>query len=141
LSAVEACIGAQPEAQHHLILGNHDPGHPMHRSAHRNQAVYLNEFQSAQAFARRRINKDGTRHEVMLSHFPYQGDHGEDRYPQYRLVDLGKPIIHGHTHSTEKVSFTRHNTLQVHVGVDAWRRPVRLEEIAAIIHGNGRIEG
>lgn len=137
-SAIATCLGTQPDAKHHLIAGNHDPVHPMHRDAHKEQASYiLMGFESVQGFARRRINANGAKFDTLLSHFPYAGDRGEDRYPQYRFPDLGKPIIHGHTHSTEKVSFTKHNSLQVHVGIDAWRRPVKLEEIVAIVASNG----
>lgn len=137
-SAIATCLGSGADSKHHLVAGNHDPVHPMHRLAFHEQWTYLRHgFESVQAFARRRVSVNGTRFDAMLSHFPYEGDHGVDRYPQYRLLDLGKPLIHGHTHSTEKVSFTRHNTLQVHVGIDAWRRPVKLEEVAAIIASNG----
>jgi calcineurin-like phosphoesterase family protein len=57
---------------------------------------------------------------VSLSHFPYDGDsHGEDRHSEYRLPDNGTTLIHGHTHSSEKVSRSAKGTLQIHVGVDA----------------------
>lgn len=84
----------------HLILGNHDPGHPMHRDAWKWQRRYLDVFESIQPFARQRFTVDDFRHEVMLSHFPYDGDHTEEaRYSQYRLRDCGRWLLHGHTHS------------------------------------------
>lgn len=115
--------------RHHLITGNHDKVFPHHRDSHRFQRQYLEVFGSVQAYARRRI--DG--HEVLLSHFPYLGegdDHTEEaRYTQYRLPDEGRWLLHGHTHmATQQV-----HGHQIHVGLDAWRRPVSLEEIVDII--------
>jgi calcineurin-like phosphoesterase family protein len=70
------------------------------------------------------------------SHFPYTGDsQAESRYDKYRALDEdGTPIIHGHTHSSEKVSRTDKGTLQIHVGVDAWDfYPVHIDQIREII--------
>src|SRR5437762_12320090 len=47
----------------HLISGNHDNCHPMHRDSHKWQPKYLAAFASVQPFARRRI--DGR--EILLS--------------------------------------------------------------------------
>lgn len=51
----------------HLISGNHDACHPMHRNSHKYLRRYLEAFDSVQPFARRRIEG----REVLLSHFPY----------------------------------------------------------------------
>lgn len=52
------------------------------------------------------------------------------RQPQFRLPDLGEWLIHGHTHSKERLDGPR----SVHVGLDAWGlRPVSEGEIAALI--------
>lgn len=96
----------------HLIAGNHDNCHPMHRDSHRWQPRYLEAFSSVQPFARRRI--DGT--EVLLSHFPYAKDRNEARYMQYRLRDEGAWLLHGHTHQADQ----RLEGREIHVGVDAW---------------------
>ncbi len=66
-----------------------------------------------------------------LSHFPYTGDHTpEDRHADVRPVDNGMPLIHGHTHSTDRVTLSVRGTHQIHVGVDAWDfRPVSFEQI------------
>lgn len=113
--------------QKHLISGNHDGCHPMHRDSHKRVAAYLDVFASVQPFARRRI--DGA--EVLLSHFPYTTDRGfEARYPQYRLLDLGKWLLHGHTHLPER----RTGDHEIHVGLDAWGLcPVRLDQIQAMM--------
>lgn len=122
------------DGDHHLIAGNHDECHSMHRNAHNRTAQYLDVFKSVQSSARRRIEGQN----VLLSHFPYSeaanADHTHTpRYIQHRFTDLGTSLIHGHTHGTEKFTTTIHNTKQVHVGLDAWRRPVSLEEIAEMI--------
>lgn len=59
--------------------------------------------------------------EVLLSHFPYDGDsHGDDRYREDRPVDEGIPLIHGHTHGKETLTYSAKGTPQIHVGMDAW---------------------
>lgn len=128
-----------------LIPGNHDPVHPMFRDSHKWQPAYSQVFASVQAFARRRIGNT----EVLVSHFPYEGDHAtEPRFDQYRLRDYGLPIIHGHTHCGEKYSTStpiyradegvelRPN--QFHVGVDAWdMTPVNIAELAVLLEAAG----
>lgn len=138
----------------HLVWGNHDQGHPMHRNAHRKAAQYTlltpsgrAAFASAQAFARRRINGRS----VLLSHFPYFGDtpgREHDRHRQYRLqIDESDPldIIHGHTHGTEVVTEVpmwgagatpAQPVRQIHVGLDAHGlRLVPLEKVAELLGG------
>jgi len=59
--------------------------------------------------------------EFVVSHFPYTGDHTpSDRHADKRPVDEGFPLIHGHTHSTDRLTFSSKGTPQIHVGVDAW---------------------
>lgn len=56
------------------------------------------------------------------------------RYEQWRLPDMGTPLLHGHTHSAEKVSTSALTAPQIHVGVDAWGlRPVALKEIVELL--------
>lgn len=120
-------------AEIHLIAGNHDDVHPMHRDSYKWQPVYLHTFKTVQAYARRRIPYDHEGHaDAFLSHFPYHGDHGKERYVQYRLPDMGREfIIHGHTHSQKKFSGR-----QLHVGVDAWRgQLVPHTDIVAYVNG------
>ena len=111
-----------------LVLGNHDPAHPMHRRAYSDSGVDLwHAVQWVGTAAQVKIV--GRR--VMLSHFPYVRDHTDPpRHMQWRLRDEGAWLIHGHTHSTERVSAA---TREVHVGWDAWRRPLSDSEIAALI--------
>jgi calcineurin-like phosphoesterase family protein len=133
--AAGMCWATQPDAHHRLIYGNHDAGHPMHREAHRHQGDY-HGFKLAAPFAKRKLPKVG---EVHLSHFPYTGEGRRDlpeRYSQWRLRDLGVPLIHGHTHSDQVVSRSDAGTLQIHVGIDAWKRPVAEHEIVELIREN-----
>jgi len=110
----------------HLIAGNHDGCHPMHRDSHKWQAKYLTAFASVQSAARRRI--DGT--EVLLSHFPYSKDRADARYMQWRLRDEGAWLLHGHTHEADQ----RQEGREIHVGVDAWDfKPVPIHTIAEML--------
>jgi calcineurin-like phosphoesterase family protein len=125
----------------HIVWGNHDKGHPMHRDAHRKAAQYTQlrangraAFQSAQAFARRRVNGQS----VLLSHFPYDGEGDRpiaDRHVQYRLRDEGVPLIHGHVHSSRAVTCSLEMwSTQIHVGLDAWdMRLVSLAQVEALL--------
>lgn len=98
-----------------LIAGNHDACHPMHRQWLKHLPLYLEAgFEAVMPFAKRKAA--GVT--FLLSHLPYQngGDHtlGE-RYTQFRLPDLGLPLVHGHVHTLFK---ERGNGLNV--GVDQW---------------------
>lgn len=113
----------------HLIPGNHDRVHPMHKDAHNEQHRWMRPggFSSVNERLFRQI---GDRR-VMLSHLPYTGDHTPvDRYREFRPADRGLPVVHGHLHCKEKVTGPR----QIHVGVDAWDlRPVHVDEVAKIL--------
>ncbi|MEU4671139.1 metallophosphoesterase family protein [Amycolatopsis sp. NPDC023774] len=106
----------------HLITGNHDEPWPGLRQAHRHQRAWLEHFATVQAFARRRIAGQN----VLLSHFPYEGDHvGEDRGSQYRLPDEGLWLLHGHVHSA-----WRKRGRQLNVGMDVNDlRPIHLDAV------------
>ena len=67
--------------------------------------------------------------EVLLCHFPYDGDHTHDvRFLEMRPLDYGGWLLHGHVHCAWKVK-----ERQIIVGVDVWDfKPVpesALEEI------------
>jgi calcineurin-like phosphoesterase family protein len=117
----------------HLIVGNHDEAHPLHRRSHTWQRLYMETFESVQTFARRDISIGGRRPEpVLLSHFPYEADsregegEGETRYREFRLRDEGYKLIHGHTHSNVKFTSAR----EVHIGLDAWSlTPVHIDQV------------
>lgn len=90
------------DADLHLIAGNHDSVSSIHRRGYRHQRRWLEVFESVQQFGRVRLHG----HDVLMSHYPYarSGDGpGRDgaRYLEYRLPDVGMPLIHGHTHQSE----------------------------------------
>jgi calcineurin-like phosphoesterase family protein len=125
----------------HLVLGNHDPAHPMHSESHKFEKIYYEAFESVGTMRKRHIPMaDGSRQTVLLSHFPYDGDGDgrEDRASQYRLRNEGLALLHGHVHSKDKVTYTDDfgdlEAVQIHVGVDAWDfTPVSLEQVAEIL--------
>lgn len=108
----------------HLKLGNHDSLHAMHRNSHRRHAKFRAVFESVELFGQIKL---GGEH-VLLSHFPYTRDRGRPRFTQWRLRDEGMYLIHGHTHSDQ-----RFHGREIHVGWDAWQRPVSGHEIAQYI--------
>lgn len=114
-----------------LLKGNHDKNHPMYRNAFNMEAAYRQAF--AECMESMRVKFAGI--DFLVNHFPYNGDtegRESDRYVQWRLRDLGTPIIHGHVHSADKVTYSALGTAQLHVGWDAWHRPVTIEEIVAL---------
>lgn len=127
VSAPESALAtiASLPGRKHLIAGNHDRCHPMHRDAHNWQPRYLSAFASVQPFARRKI----AGRDVLLSHFPYRSDRDEVRYLQYRLRDEGEWLLHGHLHSDNSGEGR-----EIHVGVDAWGlAPVDLDTVAVVM--------
>lgn len=120
----------------HVVLGNHDRPAPNNRNGH----AYVTEFATRGGFASvstvAKISVEGR--SLLMSHYPYDGDHTEEaRYDQFRLRDLGAPLLHGHTHSDQRVSHSNSGTLQIHVGLDAWGlKPVPLHQIKTIMEEN-----
>lgn len=119
----------------HLISGNHDGCWSGHREGFKNIKSYIDAgFESVQPFLRRKIDGE----QVLMSHFPYTGDHTElQRYTQYRLRNEGLALLHGHTHSSEIISYVHNvpsNSLQIHVGLDAWNlNPVNIDQVVQIL--------
>jgi calcineurin-like phosphoesterase family protein len=109
----------------HLVLGNHDAGHPMHKKSHTFQRRYLEVFESVHLHEQHHI----AGHKVNLSHFPYRGDHkAEDRHTQWRLRDEGLPLLHGHVHAE-----WLHRDNQLNVGVDGELYPVALDSVEVFL--------
>lgn len=110
----------------HLVTGNHDPVHPMYRGAQRHFTAYSAVFASVQQHARTKIGGES----VVLSHFPYTGTpdrFARPQFDQYQLPDLGRWLLHGHTHSDQRRSGAR----SVCVSLEAWElQPVSADELA-----------
>lgn len=115
----------------HLIAGNHDAVFPMHRGAERMQRKYLEAFESVGSAGRTGLL--GRR--VLMHHMPYDSDNPKypDRFTQWRLRDEGHPLLHGHTHMTNRTSQSRLGTLQIHVGWDAWGGLVSDEQLLELL--------
>lgn len=72
----------------------------------------------------------GMGRQVVLSHFPYAGDHTDrDRHRQWRPRDEGAWLVHGHVHDLYTV-----RGRGVNVGVDRWDfRPVSAMTVHELI--------
>lgn len=123
----------------HLIAGNHDRCAPNMTNGHLYQAAFLEHFESVSTQVRLRVKG----YEVMLSHYPYEiNDAPSDiasnahAYEAYQLRDLGMPVIHGHTHTSQLLTLTQKGTPQINVNVESlptWLQPVSLSDIAALL--------
>lgn len=113
------------------ILGNHD--RPFMRMGKPDEdewfAKYNAVFQEVWHWKGGVVRLNGE--DFYASHFPYTGDHTpEDRHADERPFDAGMPLIHGHTHTTDRLTFSSKGTPQIHVGQDAWAfRPVSEDQI------------
>lgn len=116
-----------------FITGNHDTEVNVHSGKAFNRiARWSRAFDYIASQHTQRING----RYVNVSHFPYDPtphdfdrNLGIDRFGPYRVPDTGRWIAHGHTHYSGKYSGER----QVHVGLDAWGRPVAMDEIGQFI--------
>ncbi|GAA1491581.1 metallophosphoesterase [Brachybacterium sacelli] len=126
-----------------LVLGNHDRAHPLfgEKSIGALRETLGLGIEWAGTFATVKIapTKELARrngpvpHRVALSHFPYTADRTDDpRETQWRLRDEGAVLLHGHTHAASATGAPR----QIHVGWDAWRRPVAAHELSHIIEAD-----
>lgn len=123
----------------HLVLGNHDRPHPICTAKAEKREEWKQAYTDAgfvsQAYGYRQYF-DGVLAEV--SHFPYYGDHTEERYNadvigEYVPVEEGLPLVHGHVHDMWQV---RGNMLNV--GIDAWDGQMLTPEfIGAYFRDNG----
>lgn len=110
-------------AQVHAILGNHDGASAIHVGGWKRQRAYLEAFTSVQQYAVLKFN----RRKVLLNHFPYasMGDglsRPSVRYLEFRLPDVGFPLIHAHTH--QPVAYYDSSPNQFCVSWDAHRQLV-----------------
>lgn len=111
---------AKMNGQIFLIPGNHDRIHPIMTKGRPAQierwnAEYRKVFKGILSLNYLTTLNHDPRARILMSHFPYEGDsHGEDRHTEYRPVDTGLPLVHGHVHSQ-----WRTNGRQFNVGIDA----------------------
>ena len=111
-----------------LVPGNHDAPFPAHRKHTAARRRYLDA--GFDAILDEPMSLTIADHDVKISHFPYRGsgDHPnvrQDRYEQYRPVNEGGWLLHGHVHERWRV-----RGRQINCGVDAWSgHPVSLATI------------
>ncbi|MDQ6909338.1 MAG: metallophosphoesterase [Actinomycetota bacterium] len=76
------------------------------------------------------VELDVTGVSALACHFPYRGDsQDQDRYLDYRPVDRGAWLLHGHVHER-----WRQSGRMINVGVDVWDyQPVPEETIGALM--------
>jgi calcineurin-like phosphoesterase family protein len=102
------------------VLGNHD--RPFMRKGKQDEQDWFDRysevFDDVWHWDGGTVDLNGV--EFRLSHFPYTGDHTpNDRHAEARPVDSGLPLIHGHTHTKDKLTYSSKGTPQIHVGQDA----------------------
>ncbi|HEY9773140.1 MAG TPA: metallophosphoesterase [Planktothrix sp.] len=104
-----------------LIMGNHDSCHPVNRDGTVTSiGVYRKFFEE--------VLEELEWEDCLLHHMPYY-DNDDDRYPEYRPMNHGKVLLHGHVHERWTV-----NDKQVNVGVDVWDyKPVSAVQIRTLI--------
>lgn len=118
-----------------LVAGNHDKIHPFNRNWHLRLPDWMEYFEFVTTMLRTTVAGIP----VIISHFPRAGTqeaHGPDRYIDYRPPAADTVLLHGHTHETGVASYHQNGfpiRNQVHIGWDAWRRPVEEDELGQVI--------
>ncbi len=124
-------IAPQLNGTKHLIMGNHDLCHPVHKKkAAAASAAYL-EAGFVSLEISREIEIAGE--SVLLHHLPYlipnAADRYGDKYNKYRPENLGNWLLCGHIHQKWK-----RVDRMINVGVDVWEfRPVPITTLEEII--------
>jgi calcineurin-like phosphoesterase family protein len=115
-----------------VVPGNHDMCHPMH-AEHAKAARRLRHY--GIEVLDPQVSIEIGAHEVLLCHFPPDGDSraGRMRYPEWRPSEIGW-IVHGHVHT-----MWRQRGQWINAGVDAWAgRPVSEKVIAELMEDGPR---
>lgn len=119
------------------VLGNHD--RPFMRAGKADEQDWWNRyrevFEEVVDWNGMLVDIGPSLTTVKVSHFPYTGDHTpEDRHADVRPHDIGTPLVHGHTHSTDRLTFSKRGTPQIHVGMDAWNlTPVSQNQVLELL--------
>jgi calcineurin-like phosphoesterase family protein len=115
-----------------LVPGNHDPiwsGAPQKRKD-RWRAEFTSRFLAIQpeTYVGTIGETPGPVVPLTVSHFPFVATDERD-FDQWRPVDKGRWLVHGHVHD-----HWRQRGRQINVGLDAWGgEPVPLETVASFI--------
>lgn len=148
-------VGQLPGTKY-LISGNHDRTSPVHSAHFRHHRNYLRAFEAVMDCAKVKlppITKRGAGLEVVLNHYPYDGEHDDaegnlldERHVGLRLRDEGVPLVHGHVHNQWRLRYSkRRNTPMLNAGVDRWDfTPVHADrvhrELAQMIRVNEKAQ-
>lgn len=119
----------------HLITGNHDRCSELYTRSLEKRLTWTTKYIAAgfesivDGQMTFRFNYHGVPVEVVMCHFPYEGDStGEERYEAARPEDHGQILLHGHVHDMWQVKGR-----MVNVGVDVHNFcPVRVEKLYAL---------
>lgn len=112
----------QLNGKKHLVIGNHDFNSVLRKA----QSAGFDSVQHSLKWDVRGVP-------VVLSHYPYAGDHtSEERFRHRRPVNEGRWLLHGHVHSLWRVK-----NRQLNVGVDVWGfKPISESEILNEMRGH-----
>lgn len=115
-----ATILRQLNGSHIIVSGNHDKffrGHKKHEEATKRYLEY----------GFKECHQEATIGPFLINHLPYSGDSkdGPERYSQFRPIDTGKFLIHGHVHTSWK---TKNKMINVGVPVNDYT-PVDYETL------------
>lgn len=125
---------AQMQGRKHLIMGNHDQCHPMHRRAYKMRAMYraIGEINGDMTLTQWwRPDAPVPNGGAWLNHFPYaHNEFTTDKFADWRIKDTHNWLIHGHVHDR-----WRQRGREINVGIDAWGgRLVHVDQIVEYLH-------
>lgn len=119
-----------------LVPGNHDRVHPAYPDDRPHKLAEFRELYERYVVILPLELTLGTENaDIDVCHFPFDGDHTDEiRYPEYRPIDRGQYLLHGHGHGMWKM-----NDRQIDVGVDAWDyTPVHSSVVVGMIYDHMR---
>jgi calcineurin-like phosphoesterase family protein len=115
-----------------LVPGNHDRCWSGHRAKKKDTVdKWITEYEAVGfRIVNAPLETTIAGHSVVVDHFPYKGDSTDtERYCNFRPVDRGQWLLHGHIHE----SWLQRGR-QINVGVDAWGgMPVSEDQISELI--------
>lgn len=123
-----------------LVPGNHDhcfPAHPKNKKRAKTEPEYFKKVYESvgwEVLPISLITEFPGLGRVWLNHFPYENQEAGYtlKYSQYRLVNDGLLLLHGHSHSSTPLKGN-----QIDVGVDAFNlTPVSLDAIVELVKAN-----
>ena len=113
-----------------LVPGNHDRMGLSYRNDTKHSVKWANVYSDAGITVMPEFISDFYGLGFSVCHFPYDGDsQSDDRYLDFRPVDDGGWLVHGHVHDS-----WRQRGKQINVGLDAWGCLLAIDDIFDIIN-------